>query len=420
MPDEPVVHTLRPRSGAPASAPAAAGASGSAEGAAGAEASGDGVSAHVVVHRGAFTLDARVSAGPGEVVAVLGPNGAGKTTLLRALAGLLALDDGHVTLGPPEGGTVWDDPATGRFVPAVDRSVGVVFQDYRLFPHLSVLDNVAFAARARGARRAAARRDAVRWLQRVGLVGLADRRPGALSGGQAQRVALARALASAPRLLLLDEPLAALDARTRLEIRSELRQHLAAFAGPTLVVTHDPLEALVLADRIVVLEAGRVVQDGAPALVARRPATEYVARLMGLNLYTGSFTDRSTHRVDLDCGGTLYAAGYESADGATDAQVTGLSGARALVVVAPSAIALHTREPDVGSPRNVWTGTVTGIELLTDRVRVAVEGRPSALVDITPAAVAALQLTTGRRVWLTAKATEITAYPDPGRAPLVL
>jgi len=397
-----------------------------------------GLAAQVTVRRGAFVLDAQVSARAGEVLAVLGPNGSGKTTLLRALAGLLALDDGRIAVdaasngdtassdgtdsadNPPDG--VWDEPATHRFVPAVERRVGLVFQDYRLFPHLSVLDNVAFAARARGARRAPARQVAAGWLERFGLADLAARRPGALSGGQAQRVALARALASEPRLLLLDEPLAALDARTRLEIRSELRQHLADFPGPTLVVTHDPLEALVLADRILVLEEGRVVQDGAPALVARRPATEYVARLMGLNLYTGSLTDRATHRVDLDGGGTLYAAGHDLGDPGDpgDARVITSAGGRLLVVVAPSAIALHTRAPDAGSPRNVWTGTVTGIELLTDRVRVAVEGRPSALVDITPAAVADLELATGRPVWLTAKATEITAYPDPGRAPLVL
>jgi molybdate transport system ATP-binding protein len=385
-----------------------------------------GVSARVTVIRGGFTLDAEVFARAGEVLAVLGPNGSGKTTLLRSLAGLLAIDGGRIALvsgaPPPEDGEVWDEPVSGRFVPAAERRVGLVFQDYRLFPHLPVLDNVAFAARARGVRRAVARRAATQWLQRLGLADLAGRRPAALSGGQAQRVALARALASEPRLLLLDEPLAALDARTRLEIRSELRHHLAGFAGPTLVVTHDPLEALVLADRILVLEDGRVVQDGAPSLVARRPATEYVARLMGLNLYTGSLTDRTTHRVDLDSGGTLYAAGHDAADagGPGSGDLTHLPGARLLVVVAPSAIALHAREPGPGSPRNVWTGTVTGIELLTDRVRVAVEGRPSALVDITPAAVAALELTTGRPVWLTAKATEVTAYPDPGRAPLVL
>jgi molybdate transport system ATP-binding protein len=380
--------------------------------------------ARVVIDRGAFRLDAAIGVAPGEVLAVLGPNGSGKSTLLRALAGLLAVTDGRIRVGSG----IWDDPEHGVFVPAVDRSVGLVFQDYRLFPHLSVLDNVAFSARARGSNRRQARQAASDWLTRLGIGDLADRRPAGLSGGQAQRVALARALASAPRMLLLDEPLAALDARTRLEIRSELRDHLAAFAGPTIIVTHDPLEALVLADRIMVLESGLVVQDGSPAEVARRPATEYVARLMGLNLYTGVLTDRATHRVDLDSGGMLFAAGHDPRDHEPD-HLTGpptgggvvhLDHTRMLVVLAPSAIAVHLHEPDAGSPRNVWSGTVTGLELLTDRVRIAVEGRPSALVDITPAAVADLHLATGRRVWLTAKATEVLAYPDPGRAPLVL
>jgi molybdate transport system ATP-binding protein len=381
---------------------------------------GDPLLARVVVRRGDFTLDAEVQVGPGQVLAVLGPNGSGKTTLLRALAGLLALTEGRIAVGEQ----IWDDAGRGDFLPAVRRSVGLVFQDYRLFPHLSVLDNVAFPARAAGARRTAARAGAVGWLDRFELAELADRKPSQLSGGQAQRVALARALASSPRLLLLDEPLAALDARTRLEIRSELREHLTAFPGPSLVVTHDPLEALVLADQIMVLESGRVVQTGTPSAVARRPATEYVARLMGLNLYTGILTDRATRRVDLDSGGVLFAAAHDpddAAGGSGDAvPVVPLGGARMLVVLAPSAIAVHPSEPAPGSPRNVWPGTITGIELLTDRARLAVEGRPSALVDITPAAVADLRLTTGQQIWLSAKATEVVAYPDPGRAPLVL
>ncbi|HEX2810846.1 MAG TPA: ABC transporter ATP-binding protein [Kineosporiaceae bacterium] len=389
------------------------------DGAPAADPDGDRIEAHIVLDRGPFRLDATVRVAPGEVLAMLGPNGSGKTTLLRALAGLLAVTDGRIVIGSA-GPDVWDDPSTGTFLPAVERSVGLMFQDYRLFPHLSVLDNVAFSARARGARRRPARHAASGWLTRLGIAELADRRPGALSGGQAQRVALARALAADPRMLLLDEPLAALDARTRLEIRSQLREHLSAFAGPSILVTHDPLEALVLADRILVLEAGRVVQDGTPAEVARRPATEYVARLMGLNLYTGILTDRAAHRVDLDSGGTLFAAGHDPSIEPDAAMLVPLSGARTLVVLAPSAIALHLHQPDAGSPRNVWNGTVTGLELLTDRVRIAVEGRPSALVDITPAAVAELRLTVGQRVWLSAKATEVLAYPDPGRAPLVL
>jgi len=350
---------------------------------------------------------------------VLGPNGSGKTTLLRTLAGLVPLTDGRIAVGP----NVWDDARVGVFRPAVERAAGLVFQDYRLFPHLSVLDNVAFSARARGTPRREARLHAAGRLDALGLGPLATRKPAQLSGGQAQRVALARALASSPQLLLLDEPLAALDARTRLETRTELGRHLAGFPGPAILVTHDPLEAMVLADRILVLEAGRAVQEGTPTDVARRPATEYVARLVGLNLYTGTITDRASRRIDLDFGGTLYAAGYQPrSDDArdSDAQVIPLAGTRMLVAVSPSAISLHTHQPDAGSARNTWTGQITGLELLTDRVRVAVHGQPDALVDVTPAAVADLRLQPGQRVWLTAKATEITAYPDAARAPLVI
>ena len=362
--------------------------------------------ARVAVRRGAFELDADVEVAAGEVLAVLGPNGSGKTTLLYALAGLVPLTGGRLDVGRE----TWDCPDERRFVTAADRRVGLVFQDYRLFPHLSVLDNVAFSGHVRGRTRGDARRAAAAWLDRVGLADFARRRPAQLSGGQAQRAALARALAAEPLMLLLDEPLAALDAATRLEIRSQLRGHLADFPGPCVVVTHDPLDALVLADRILVLENGRVTQQGPPAEVARRPATEYVATLMGLNLYSGTLTDRSSHRVDLDDGGTLHAAFI--GDGGL-APVVPLRHGRMLVAVAPTAIALHTERPSAGSPRNVWSGRVTGLELLTDRIRVAVDGYPPALVDITPAALASLGLTTGSRVWLSAKATEVHAYPAP-------
>jgi molybdate transport system ATP-binding protein len=357
--------------------------------------------AHVVVERpGGFRLDAAVSVAAGEVLAVLGPNGAGKTTVLRAIAGLVPLSGGRIAVG----GDVWDDPAAGAWRDVADRAAGLVFQDYRLFPHLSALDNVAFGPRARGTGRHAARAAAAEWLDRVGLGDVARQRPAELSGGQAQRVALARALAAGPALLLLDEPLAALDARTRLELRGELRRYLEAFAGPSLVVTHDPLDALVLADRIVVLEGGRVAQEGAPADVARHPATQYVARLMGLNLYRGRVTGDG--RVELDGGGSLVAAAAGPGE-------VPRAGARVLVAVPPSAVTLHTEHPPAGSPRNVWRGTVSGVELLTDRVRVAVAGTPPALADITPAALAELGLEPGREVWLSAKATETAAYADP-------
>ncbi len=274
-----------------------------------------------------------------------------------------------------------------------------MFQDYRLFPHLSVLDNVAFAPRSRGQSRGEARATARPWLDRLGLGGYASRRPAALSGGQAQRVALARALAGTPDLLLLDEPLAALDARTRLDVQAELRDHLGAFTGPCLLVTHDPVEALVLADRLLVIEDGQVVQQGSPTDVARRPATDYVARLVGLNLYTAQADGPD---VVLDAGGRLVVPD------------NGRRGA-VFVAVRPSSIVVSTEQPRGVSSRNTWPATVTSMTSLTDRVRLEVEGRPAALVDVTPAAVAALALRPGTEVWLAVKATEVEVYPQrPG------
>ncbi len=371
-----------------------------------------GLHAEIAFSRGDFTLEAVLDVPEKSVLAVLGPNGSGKTTVLRLLAGLLALERGRLEVTDTGGATeCWDDPATGLFTPAEDRACALVFQDYRLFPHLSVLDNVAFPARARGLRRGESRQQAEVLLDRLGLTALAGRRPPQLSGGQAQRVALARALACEPRVLLLDEPLAALDARTRLEVRSELRNRLHDFAGVALLVTHDPLEAMVLADRICVLEHGRVVQFGTPAEVARRPLTEYVARLVGLNLYSGGLGGQS--RVTLDGGGTLVTAGGEESTGGEQSTAPLHEGGRVLVALPPSAITLHPQAPLTASARNTWQGEVTGLELLTDRVRVAVSGAPDALVDITPAALAELELVVGQQVWLTAKATEVIAYPEP-------
>ena len=232
---------------------------------------------------GQLRLEVALEVSPGEVVAVLGPNGAGKTTLLRALAGLVPLKHGAARLD----GVTLEAPAEGVRLPPASRPVGLVFQDLLLFPHMSAAGNVAFGLECAGKSRAQARSEAVAWLGRLGLAGLEDARPGELSGGQAQRVALARALARRPRLLLLDEPLSALDAGARAEVRRELRRQLDDFAGVRLLVTHDPLEATALADRLVVLEGGRVAQAGTVAEVTARPRSAYVAALTGLNLLRG-------------------------------------------------------------------------------------------------------------------------------------
>jgi molybdate transport system ATP-binding protein len=346
--------------------------------------------AHLVARRGGFELDIRLAIGAGEVVALLGPNGAGKSTALRALAGLLPIEAGHVILG----GEPLDDPARRLFRPADRRPVGVVFQDYLLFPHLSVLDNVAFGPRHHGMRRAPARRHAAGWLDRVGLAEQAGSRPRQLSGGQAQRVALARALAVEPTLLLLDEPLAALDARTRLDTRAELHRHLGGHGGATLLVTHDPLDALVLADRLIIVERGRIVQEGDAATITAQPRTDYVARLVGLNLYRGT---AGGHEVTLPGGFVLTAA---------DA----LAGP-AFVAFAPSAVALHPHQPD-GSPRNTWPAIIAGVQRHGDSLRVQLAGPIDAAADITPAAASRLRLAPGQPVWAAVKASETHAYPD--------
>jgi molybdate transport system ATP-binding protein len=345
--------------------------------------------AHLVVFRDSgFRLDIALCIEPGQVVALLGPNGAGKTTALRALAGLLPVSAGLVRLDDD----IWDQPP-GVFVPAERRPIGVVFQDYLLFNHLTALDNVAFGLRARGTPRPDARRRARDWLGKVGLDGHLHTRPRSLSGGQAQRVALARALATDPALLLLDEPLAALDASTRMHIRAELGRHLDDYPGHTLLVTHDPLDAMVLADHLVIIEGGTTVQSGPPAAVARQPRTDYVAHLVGLNLYRGTAHDTI---VTLDDGGHLTIA----------QPTTG----RVHVAFPPAAVSLHP-EPPAGSPRNSWPVTVTHLEQHAHTIRVRLDGTPPVLADVTPATLAELHLTPGTPLHATVKATETTTYP---------
>ncbi len=349
------------------------------------------LSAEVGLELGCLHLDADLDVADGEVVALVGPNGSGKTTLLGALAGLVPLAQGRVELD----GRVLDEPASGAWVAIEERSIGYVFQDYLLFPHLSALDNVAFGPRCRGVDKGRARAHARAWLERFGVADVARARPGALSGGQAQRVALARALAIQPRLLLLDEPLAALDASARAGVRADLRRHLSSFDGACLLVTHDPIEAMLLAQRLVVLEGGRVTQQGSSLEVARAPRSAWVAELVGVNLVRGQ---------GLGDGVELHGGGRLAAPGAGTGEV--------FAVIHPHAVALHRTRPE-GTPRNVWPARVDTVELLGDRARVRVLGddRPPLVAEVTPAAVAELDLQARGQVWVSVKATEVKVHP---------
>lgn len=346
--------------------------------------------ARVQLGRGDFSLDLSLDAADGDTIGLLGPNGSGKSTTLRCLAGLEAPQAGRIDIA----GVTVVDTTRGIDLPPEQRSVGFVFQDYLLFPHMTVLDNVAFGLRARGEARQAAERRAREWLDRLEIGDLASRKPGQLSGGQAQRVALARALVIEPDLLLLDEPLAALDAGTRASVRSLLRRHLADFHGAAVMVTHDPMDAMVLADRVVVLEDGRAVQEGTPGDVARRPESVYVAQLVGVNMLRGHAHDGV---VDLDDGGEIRIA---------DVAISG----PVIVALRPEAISVHLQHPE-GSARNVWHSPVSSLEARGDLVRLEVEGPPALTAVITPAAVADLGLHEGADVWLTAKATDLDVYP---------
>jgi molybdate transport system ATP-binding protein len=340
------------------------------------------------VRRGGFELDLDLDVPPGEVLGVLGPNGSGKSTLLRAVAGLTPVQRGEVRLD----GTVLDRAADQRFVPPEQRPIGVVFQDDLLFEHLDALDNIAFGLRAGGMRRRPARVAAQRWLDRVGLGELAHRRPGELSGGQRQRVALARALAVEPRVLLLDEPLAALDVATRRDIRRELRRQLAAFDGIRLLVTHDPLDAYALADRIAIIEDGRLVQLGAIEEIAAHPRSRYVAELVGTNLIEGTIRDS-----------VMFTP-----SGAELAVVSDLTGP-ALAVIRPQSVTI-SRQEAASSARNVFHGVVHEVERYDGRARLSIDGPLPLVAEITLGALDAMGLRPGDAVHASVKATDITTF----------
>ena len=354
----------------------------------------------MTTRRGGFTLDVEIEVEPGEVVAVLGPNGSGKSTLLGTLAGLYTPEDARVTLG----GRTLTDTATGVGVPAHQRRVGLLSQQALLFPHLTARDNVAFGPRCAGRGRRASLAAASERLAEVGVAELADRKPSALSGGQAQRVAIARALAVEPDLLLLDEPFAALDVDAAPAVRSVLRRLVRDTGQTTLLVTHDVVDAVVLADRLVVLAEGRVVEAGPTAEVLARPRSAFGARIAGLDLVTGTASGDGLTTPE---GATVHGIASEKIPG----------GEPAVAVFPPSAVAVHRDRPD-GSPRNVLPVRLAALEPQGEVVRLRAAASPDGppwvaglAADVTPAAVAELDVEPGDDLWFAVKATEVAVHP---------
>jgi molybdate transport system ATP-binding protein len=362
-----------------------------------------GLRADIDVRRSEFQLRVEFDVRPGEVLAVLGPNGAGKSTLLSVLSGLLDPDRGRITLGD----RTWLDTEHGVRIPTHRRRVGLLAQNPLLFPYLSVRENVAFGPRAAGAGKAAARRVAHQWLSEVDAVEFIDRKPGQLSGGQAQRIAIARALAAQPDLLLLDEPLAALDVDAAPAVRGLLHRVLGQQDRPAVLVTHDALDAIVLADRVLVLTEGRVVEQGPTRDVLARPRAAFTARIAGLNLLPGA-------AFSPDGDGSAVAEAVAFGDAVISGRVAEpvTTSEPAVAVFAPSAVAVHRKPPD-GSPRNVIAVRLTGLEPRGDVVRLRAESSTDVALaaDITPAAVADLALTVGDEVWFAIKATEVAIHP---------
>jgi molybdate transport system ATP-binding protein len=344
---------------------------------------------------GGFDLAAELSVRRGETTVVVGESGAGKSTLLRLVAGLAQPDEGRIAVDDRP----WSDTALGVARPAWQRSVGFVFQDYALFPHLTVQENVGFGLRALGTPAGQVRQRATAMLERLGVGELAARRVAGLSGGQQQRVALARALVLDPDVLLLDEPLSALDLRTRRAVRGELRRLLRGLPCCTLYVTHNPVEAMFFGERLVVLERGRVTQTGTRDDLLLHPRTAYVAELVGTNLLYGS-SDRQAPATEVRTGGGAIRVGPDLAEGDV------------FTTVSPRGITLYRERPD-GSAQNLFTGPI--LELVPEppggeRVRVALGTTPALVAEVTREAVAALELREGLVVHAGFKATGVRTY----------
>ena len=335
-----------------------------------------------------FDLELELEVPAGDCMALVGPSGAGKSTALRLIAGLRRAERGRVALA----GDVWLDTEAGVDVLPEHRGCGYLFQDYALFPHLSAWRNVAFGLNALD--RSARHERALRLLGRFGVATLADARPAALSGGERQRVALARALARAPRVLLLDEPLSALDARTRAAAGRELARLLSGAEFPTMLVTHDFSEAALLADRIAVIDRGHIVQQGSPGELSAAPASPFVADFAGACVIRGVARpgEAGMTMVELDGGGRIAS--------------TDVTAGPVAVAVYPWEIALEpASEAAHGSALNRLEATVESVTEIGNRVRVGLIASQPLAAEVTAASLSRLGLRPGVRVVATWKAT---------------
>jgi molybdate transport system ATP-binding protein len=344
----------------------------------------------VVESRG---VDVEFEVAAGEVLAVLGPNGAGKSTALHVIAGLVRPDSGVVRVGD----RVLTDTSTGVHVATHDRRVGLLLQEPLLFPHLRVAANVGFAPRS-------SRAAAAHWLAEVDAADLADRMPRQLSGGQAQRVALARALAAEPDVLLLDEPLAGLDVAAAAAMRKVLRTVLARDGRSAVLITHELLDVLTLADRVLVLESGRVAETGSAAAVLAAPRSHFGARFAGVNLVGGT--------ADADGGlTTQWGTAWHGTPGPDV-----VLGKSAVAVFKPAAVAVYRDIPH-GSPRNTVEVSVAELDSRGPAIRVRADeqpdGAPGLAADITTESAAELRLAPGDHVYFSVKAQEVTIHPSP-------
>jgi molybdate transport system ATP-binding protein len=368
-----------------------------------------------------FHLAVSFQAETGQTTVLLGESGAGKSTVLRLLAGLLHPRQGHIVLDD----MTYYNSTQHIVVPPQERPFGYVFQDYVLFPHLTIFENIAFGLRAQHLRGSIIEKRVMQILEQVNLVGLDQRYPAQISGGQQQRVALARALVLQPQLLLLDEPLAALDVQTRREVRQELRHILSETGITTLMVTHQYLDALLFGDQILVVDHGRIIQQGGQRALREHPRSSYIAELVGVNFFHGHITSleaNTTCMIQID---TKDARGIPLEVVATlkemeqDVEPTLSVGTEAFVIVDPRSITLHQTAPE-SSARNMFRGTILNILQQgniagdkDDRARVSIilnSTTAPLTAEITSASAARMHLREGDSIYASFKATEALAY----------